>query len=505
MALDITRGLFGIEVPESSDQDLKDAVTFAQLSPEQSVRASGMMSGTMLGRGLGNLARAGIGYATGEDVRTPDEKRQAAGRRALQYIQQGGVNPEDPEAYLPLVAKAFQEEGLTEDALKAATALNGLRMAKGKLAVDQTNAAAATANAAAAAIRARTDAAKETREGSVATKIQELAKTGKYTPESLKKYEVSGNINDLIGDNKKVQKVETKDGVYLVPEDTMNDSKTWVRVGDVVRTAGSSQDRETAAQKLQLLMSKHRKTDEFDSDMLARLTEGTPEQRNDAAMMRALAAAAVGTDHAGRVLGEGEKLTEGEQQLFGYAKAADFASNIYTQNWSGKNLPDMSKFKAALQAVSDKDPKAPMTLQFLLTMAPDAETRRYIGDAFGMLLPVLRKDTGAAIAASEWFNYFNTYIPESTDLPESRRDKEKRMGERIIGMRALVSAPKYRMYSKRYDEMMAAQGTPPKVIRPVADIQAEGRAAKAKGEEAYKKWLSELDPEEYNAIRKKPK
>lgn len=498
MALDITKGLFGVNLSSAQDADEDLAIRMAQLSPSGAIRASGMMAGSMMGRGLGDLARAGVGYATGMDTRTPDEKRQAAQFTAIKMIKDQGIDPDDPASYLPVVARAFQSQGLLEEALKAATALEQLKGTRKKFDIE-------SAKAGADVLKARTDADTERRLSSLAHKTQELAKTGKFTPASLSQYAETGNINDLIGDNKKVQKVETKEGVYLVPEDTMQDKKTWVRVGDIARSAGSAEDRETAAVKLQALMTKHRKTDEFDADMIARLSEGNPEERNDAAMMRALAAAAVGTDHAGRILGEGEKLTESEQQLFGYAKAADYASAIYNNNWSGKPLPDVSKLKAALQATADKNPNTPMTLQLLLTMAPDAETRRYIGDAFGMLLPVLRKDTGAAIAASEWFNYFNTYIPESVDLPQARLDKEKRMAERIIGMKALTSAPKYRMYNKRYEEMMAnapAVGKKEVVPRPKEAIQAEGRAAKAKGEEAFKKWKASLSPEELALIRK---
>lgn len=493
MALEITRGLFGLEIPESSDQDFKDAVTFAQLTPEQSVRASAMMSGQMLGRGVGQVLGAAAGGFAGIDTRDPDAKRRSAGIRALQEVQSRGINPDDPEAYLPVIAKAFQDEGLLEDALKAATALQAHRQSKMKLGIDQQEATAKLMGAQAELLKAGTGAAKEKREGSVENRIQELARTGKFTPASLAAYEKSGNINDLAMDGRKVQKVETKDGVYLVPEDSMWDQSTWVRVGDPIRAAGSSQDRESAAAKLQSLMTKHRKSDELDADMISRLSEGNPEERNDAAMMRALAAAAVGTDHAGRVLGEGEKLTEGEQQLFGYAKAAEFASKIYRGNWEGKELPDVSAVKGALQKIADSDPKAPMTLQFLLTLSPDPAVRRYLGDAFGVLLPVLRKDTGAAIAASEWINYMNSYVGLSNDLPEARRDKDKRLNERIIGMRALVSSPKYRMYTKRYDEMMAAEGAKTSNI----DALLEGaKAVAGKDEATRKKFWDSLTPQE---------
>lgn len=499
MALEITKGLFGIEIPgDKLSQDEASALAFAQLSPTASVRASGMMAGSMLGRGAADVGRVALGAYTGADVRTPEEKRRSAEMKVVARLKEGNINPGDPAAYLPIVAQAFNEEGLVEEALKAANALNSLKAQATTLSTAQTKAQADMIGALASASKAGTDAAEEARKAGPEYKAQELAKTGHFTPASIESFKKSGNLNDLTSLNKKVQKVETKDGVYLVPEDTMSDQKTWVRVGDPVRAAGSSADRETAAVKLQALMSKHRASNEEDSDMLARLQSGTPEQRNDAAMMRALAAAAVGTDHAGRVLGEGEKLTEGEQQMFGYAKAAEFGEKIYKTNWASKPLPDVSKFKAALQSVASNDPNSKMSLQLLLTMSPDAETRRYIGDAFGVLLPVLRKDTGAAIAASEWVNYINTYIPQSNDLPEARMDKEKRLNERIVGMRALIAVPKYRVYTKRYDEMMADEqakvGAPRE--RSEEDLAALGRTAQKLGPEAVQQFLKSLSPAE---------
>lgn len=476
MALDITRGLFGIELPASSlSEDQAQALAFAQLSPEQAVRASGMMSGKMLGRGVGDLGRAAFGGITGVDIRNPDERRQAAQMRVLQTIKERGIDPEDPEAYLPVIARAFQEEGLVEDALKAATALQNMRVGRVK------------GEAEVAAKRA--SALKDLSEADPTVRYQKLAASGHFKPESIEKFKQTGNYNDLLLNAKGVQKVETDEGVYLVPESTMHDRSTWERVGDVKKTVGGTQDREVAATKMNALKDKHRMSGENDEDMMARLSmSDDPKARNDAAMIRALAAAAVGTDHAEQLSGGGVKLTETESTLFGYSKAAEFALPIFQKNWGAVPPPSLDTVRAIVNNVAAKSPNTPMTLDMILTAVPDKAVRQYIGDAFGVLLPVLRKDTGAAIAASEWINYFNTYIPEATDNPQSMKDKMARLNERVVGMKALADSPRFRAFNERYKKLMGTEAKNSKEA-----ILSKARGMDAKELAAY---MRTLNPEQ---------
>lgn len=418
MALDITRGLFGIELPSDSlSADQAQALAFAQLTPDQAIRASGMMSGKMMGRGIAELGRAGLGAVTGVDVRNPDEKRQSAQMRVLQAIKEGNINPEDPEAYLPLVAKAFQEEGLVEDALKAATALRGLQVQKAKMTVEESKAKADM-------LEALTKAAKEKREGSPADAAREFAKTGKYTSESISEFLKTGDVSSL----KNIpgwKTVETSEGMYVMPENVTADSAVAqkIRVGSSTKGL-EGREKAKAREDLQVLLAENLKPGERVGDMLIRLETGDPLTRNK---IYALAKEVHGADNVKQALDTLENPTEGVLKLMTYVPRMQEEVARFNQKWGNRPSPvTVNSLKGALEIVRSTEPNQAISSTIILNAISDPVMREYITDAMSTFYPDVRLQTGAAISAAEWRTAFEQMVPYADDTPSSIKSKKER-------------------------------------------------------------------------------
>lgn len=486
MALDITRGLFGIELPASSlDDDQAQALAFAQLSPDQAVRASGMMSGSMLGRGIGNLGRAAVGHFTGADVRTPDEKRQAAQMRAIQMIKEGGINPDDPAAYLPIVARAFQEQGLVEDALKAVTALEGLKLNRGKLAVDE-------AKAGAAVLAERTRAAAEAREASTGDKVQKLAQTGKFVPKSLAKFATTGKYEDLqLEDKDEFIELDTDKGIVLVPKATAADKSTWIQAG-TKRTDLTSDER---------LLGRW-------NELLKKATsdDGSLNWNN---LTQAELAEMKGLSSNDKILGK-----QGARAFFddlavdlGVEESKALASIIrgevfdaqFTElanTWLPKaNTKGLTAWFQAMQEAGEKGVTATAAMGIL----KDPETSRYVASAIRFINAILRRESGAAVTEAEWMRYGVGYIPMPGDGPEAIKEKE---AARKLWLQSEVDAftpPMRSLYKKSSVKAgMSAGGNPKRpVIERAAEIYASGDEAK------WRAFYKSLTPEEREELNKR--
>jgi len=199
--------LFGV-TPEDlmASRDLqaqKDALAYAQLTGAQRANMGGFLAGRQLGGALGGLLGA----------QDPELERIRQRQALLQ-----GVDLSSPEALRAAASRALQSGDSAAAGLLAARAME-----------------ADKARAELGATQALT--AQRLRERAAADPLQQLLRTGKYTPESVAKYQETGNIKDL----ETVQKddptalSETAEGIFLVNK----------RTGEKIARVGSSPERGT--------------------------------------------------------------------------------------------------------------------------------------------------------------------------------------------------------------------------------------------------------------------
>lgn len=160
MATSVTQSLFGVtpqSIQRQRNEDLQSqALRFAQLTPMQQAQAGLFMAGSQLGTGLAGA----MGY---EDP----EMQQAKARQGLL----GGLDMSNPQA--------LREAARVADPQTAQVLIDqAMRMEKGQAEI--------SAQQALADQRSRE-----------ANPVLELIKAGKYTPESVAKYQESGKIADL--------------------------------------------------------------------------------------------------------------------------------------------------------------------------------------------------------------------------------------------------------------------------------------------------------------------
>lgn len=179
MATDIVGSLFGVS-PEMYQQQMnrqamQDAIAMQQLSPLQRAGAMTQAGAYMAGQGIGGafgiedpmlkLISTRNTLSKQFDVNTPEGLTQYA-----QALQQAG----DTQGAVQVAGLARQIQGaMVEQAQKAASAQSSLASAQ-----------------------------KNIYETSVAGRAQELAKTGKYTPESIAASVTSGDVSQLVSIDK---------------------------------------------------------------------------------------------------------------------------------------------------------------------------------------------------------------------------------------------------------------------------------------------------------------
>jgi hypothetical protein len=216
---EIVQSLFGVtpEMYQRQQQDRMDAqaLRFAQLDPFQQANFA-------IGRGANMLGGAIGGALGGQD---PELQRITMRQQIASQM-----NPSDPTSIQQGIEMLLQA-GDTEGAMMARAELEKVQMSQAKLASE--GALATQRGAAAAESQAKATAALREKEG--VDPVQQILRTGKFTPASVSTYQKSGEIGDLkpIDSATKTQVVETAGGQLLVDMGT----------GQTIANLGKAPDR----------------------------------------------------------------------------------------------------------------------------------------------------------------------------------------------------------------------------------------------------------------------
>lgn len=97
----------------------------AQMSPEQRIALVRIAGARRQGEALAGLFGQGIGALTGVDVRTKEQRKQAAQEEIATTVRRLGVT--DPEQVYPVMIQILQRHGLTEEALALAREFEDMR------------------------------------------------------------------------------------------------------------------------------------------------------------------------------------------------------------------------------------------------------------------------------------------------------------------------------------------------------------------------------------------
>jgi regulator of RNase E activity RraB len=484
----ITRSLFGLDPRGAADMirqrdtktDSDEAYRLAQLTPEQQSTYIASRGGAMAGRNVVDLAGGLMGVDT-----TPRPVKLAQTTQAImRQLQQEGYDPNNVFEIRKQLSRRLAEQGFETEAAALA----------GEVRDEEMKDSVARATIVGKVAQAKKDTVDAQR-----TPAMRLAETGKFTPESLKIWETSGNFADLkLTDPDNWTAVETADKVYLVnskgdPKDPAN----RVELGPAKKTGGAVevQNQLNFQSALKSAWEKFGRDGAEADVVMDRMRKADPQGY---AMLMSYGKSAVGADNVMTALGEAKPLTEAQSNLFDFASAAVKARSIVERKGWGTARPypkvDES-FLANLQTEALKNPNAPMTLNMLVAKVGDKETREFLADYFGYLLPVLRKDTGAAIAASEWVNYFNTYVPMGNANPSDNESRIERLNGRTNAM--MVNAKADTGVRRRVERLEAEEAKQTKG----ATLLKAGREAKGKGPEAYRAWFLALPKEEQDLVR----
>ena len=195
-------GLFGGTLtPEEQQRQLTEtrALQFAQLTPSQQMAYMGAKAGTNLGQGL--AAAAGV------DIQDPTIKRANALRQLAQ-----GIDVTTVEGLQQYAAK-LQQAGFNAEANQLGQQILAARKTESEI-------------------------LKNKRERAGAEPLQQLIRSGKYTTQSIEKYDQTGKISDLeLADPAdKTALQETEEGVFLVNKRT---GEKISRVGSPVKRGTS--------------------------------------------------------------------------------------------------------------------------------------------------------------------------------------------------------------------------------------------------------------------------
>ena len=213
---EIVQSLFGVspEMYQRQQQDRADAqaMRFAQLDPFQQANFA-------IGRGANMLGGAIGGALGGQD---PELQRVTMRQQIARQL-----NPGDP-ASIEQAITALSQAGDTEGAMMLQGEYRKLQ---------ESNALVGQRSAAAAESQAKATAALREKEG--VDPVQQILRTGKFTPASVSAYQKSGEIADLkpIDSATKTQVVETTGGQLLVDMGT----------GQTIANLGAAPDRRNIA------------------------------------------------------------------------------------------------------------------------------------------------------------------------------------------------------------------------------------------------------------------
>lgn len=196
---EVMNSLFGV-TPESLMAQreaalAQQATNFAQLSPMQSAQAGFYTAGNRLAGAAGGLLGA----------QDPEMAKAAALQGILK--QADTTSPEG----LATLARTLAGQGFGQQALQVSQQAQGM-------------------------MKTQSEISKNMRERAAADPVQQLIRTGKYTPASVATYAESGKISDLDAIDKADPTVlsETKEGIFLINK--ANGTKI-ARIGDAPERA----------------------------------------------------------------------------------------------------------------------------------------------------------------------------------------------------------------------------------------------------------------------------
>jgi hypothetical protein len=405
----ISAGLFSQLQQSRQNQAWAKGIQASQIDPLRVPGLFGQVAGEQMAEGIPSLV-AGL---SGDPRFLPEDQR-------AQFAAQGvEVDPNaDPVAYYKALAVKFQQLGMTEQAVMAAQAARKASMEGEKHAYEL-------------AVKGST-IQKNIREQDPVAKA---FGAGKITPASYAKYQQTGKVEDVeLHDPENWETADTASGVIAFNK---QDPKQTVFLGASKPSIRQNSTDPAKLAEFQALM----KEAEDSGDPDAFFEKNTDKARHGGALAREL----YGADHSGAYFPYGAgtgALTEAQSNLVNYASAAKTGLSIYkNKGWGEKRqLPSLDKVMAVITQVATQDPNKPLSLSALVTAAPDREVQEYLADAMGVLLPILRKDTGAAIAAGEWVNYMTTLIQMSNANPSDNKSRQDRLEDRVKGMLKLIDA-----------------------------------------------------------------
>ena len=191
-------GLFGgVLTPEEQQRQQIEtrAAQFAQLAPSQQLAFMGYKAGAGLGQGLAQAA--------GVDIQDPAIKRATMLRQLAQ-----GIDVTSAEG-LQQYATRLQQAGFNAEAAQLGNQILAMR-------------------------KTQSEILRNERERRGLDPLQQLIRSGKYTPQSVEKYDQTGKISDLEPVEKADQTAlqETEEGVFLVNKKT---GEKISRVGSPVK------------------------------------------------------------------------------------------------------------------------------------------------------------------------------------------------------------------------------------------------------------------------------
>jgi hypothetical protein len=183
------QSLFGPSIydvqQQQMQQDQANAIAQARLTPYQSIRAGMGMAGTQAGRAIGGLF--GV-----EDPRL----KEASARQELKNSISAQWDGQDPVEAYRIMAREATRLGLTQEAIAAAAQVKQAEEAKAKTGLEEE-----VKRAQIGKYRAETTAADAKAEAARREKITSpfgKVDPDKFTPESLDKFQQSGNYKDLV-------------------------------------------------------------------------------------------------------------------------------------------------------------------------------------------------------------------------------------------------------------------------------------------------------------------
>ena len=122
-------GMFGMAGEEAAraaalNAQRQQAAQLAQMTPQQQVGYGRVRGGQMLGAGVGDLLRTGVGAATGVDTRNAAE----VARAVREQLAAANIDPTDIDKFYPALIQILQRNGMMAEAMAATREYEDLKL-----------------------------------------------------------------------------------------------------------------------------------------------------------------------------------------------------------------------------------------------------------------------------------------------------------------------------------------------------------------------------------------